>query len=322
MAVEETSELSEQNLVLKEQQKSVLRKFRRLAPICDSVRDNFHNQKPKNDDTNLQITANTNGIFGQGHAFMKSEPLQYKYRNRLNQCKINQQFQTQNVDLSAVFDENKEITISQHFARPATQASNRSSNVHQQLRRKQSSAFSRIQSSTRRMKSPHMKSKIAASVSKYLVQREGGDGSHDHIEYFFHSMPDLSPGATKKNTTVSSVLQHTKNSHQTAQHEMPKNMHQDSTNEQDGILSGSTTSTRVFLRRPVATGIRRSVLPKFEFHNYRPSPKASAHYGYQAYADKFPSTVRSMKVIPDDMKETPVAAIMKLPSVNGQQLIH
>ena len=82
---------------------------------------------------------------------MMSDPLQYKYRNRLNQCKINQQFQTQNVDLSAVFDENKEITISQHFARPATQASSRSSTMHQQFRRKQSSAYNRIQSSTRRL---------------------------------------------------------------------------------------------------------------------------------------------------------------------------
>ena len=57
------------------------------------------------------------------------------------------------------------------------------------------------------MKSPHMKSKIAASVSKYLIQqtdKEGQEGAHEHLEYFFHSMPDLN--ALTKKTPPPSTL--------------------------------------------------------------------------------------------------------------------
>ena len=84
----------------------------------------------------------------------------------------------------------------------------------------------------------------------------------------------------------------------------------------------SIGSNKVMLRRPIATRIEPFALPKFDFQRYQPSPKASAHYGYEAYADKFPSSVRSMKVIPDEMKETPVAAIMKLPFVATEPPAH
>ena len=57
MAVEDISELSEQHLRVKEKQKTVLRQFRKLAPLCDAVRENFHQQKAKrkNEDAAVQV---------------------------------------------------------------------------------------------------------------------------------------------------------------------------------------------------------------------------------------------------------------------------
>ena len=63
------------------------------------------------------------------------------------------------------------------------------------------------------MKSPHMKSRVAASVSKYLIQqtdKESQAGAHEHLEYFFHSMPHLSSGTKKSAAPTSSFLPATK----------------------------------------------------------------------------------------------------------------
>ena len=78
-----------------------------------------------------------------------------------------------------------------------------------------------------------MKSKIAASVSKYLVQQTNKeDGSFDHLEYFFHSMPDLSSESAKKSTKATTVLHHAKSNDLKTQPEQPTNLESNSFNQQ------------------------------------------------------------------------------------------
>ena len=76
-------------------------------------------------------------------------------------------------------------------------------------------------------------------------------------------------------------------------------------------------------RRPINPIIKSSRLPKFDFAKFNPCPFGSVHSGENSYKDSFPSLVREMRLVPDYMKETPLLAIMKLPSAhNSGSVLH